>query len=88
MEEEEIEEAIAEGVALPLKTHTDEDTKSTKEEEATAATGTEVALQSQRKIENTDLAIETKRGRKNTEEAFLLILEDDGSGINLKLIES
>ena len=86
--EEEIEEAITEGVALPLKIHTDEDTKSIKEEEATAATGIEVAPQSQRKIVSTDLAIETKRGRKNTEGVFLLTLEDDGSGIDLKLIES
>ena len=76
---EETEGATTGGADRPPKTPTGTDTKNTKEEEATAVTGAEVALPNIRRIERTVLAIVTKRGRKNTDEVTLPTLEDDGT---------
>ena len=76
---EETEGATTGGADRPLKIPTGTDTKNTREEEATAVKGEEVALPNIRRIENTVLVIATKRGRKNIDEVTLPTLEDDGT---------
>ena len=79
--EEEAEEEVGtgEGVVLLLRTLTGAGTRNTSTEEATAVTGEEAAPLSIRKIASTVLVIVMKRGRKSTDVATLLALQDDGN---------
>ena len=73
------EEGTGAGAVLLLRTLTGAGTRNTSAEEATAVRGEGAAALSIRKIASTVLVIVMKRGRKSTDVATLLALQDDGN---------
>ena len=73
------EEGTTGEVDPPLKTPTGAGTKSTKEEEVQAVTGTEAVVPNPRNTASTHLEMTNKSGRESTKKATLRTLEDDGT---------
>ena len=85
----EARKGIEEAVLQILKILTGEDIKSIKfikEREAIAVIAVEVIVQERKSPASITPVIDVKSGRESTDKATLRTLEDDGSGINLKLV--